>query len=198
MSASAERTTLDALRDYLCRAGEVVDRGRALPTLEEAASGLHLTPRTSIRRLRVLGTTDQATIAEFLRARACELVSNDGIQIKEVVAAFGFQSPANFGKAFKRWQGISPGGWRSGRARDWLAEAEVCPPVEAAFDDQRTGQTGPPSHTEAWVPDAPAMGSLGKNRPDQHPDAIQNISLLSKIIRDPNQRSADETVICDL
>ena len=197
LASSAERTTLGELRDYLCRAFDVVDRGRALPTLEAAASGLHLTPRTLIRRLRVVGTTYQATIDEFLRARACELLRNEGIQIKEVAAALGFQSAANFGKAFKRWQGISPGGWRSGRALDWVAEAEVCPPVEAAFDDQRTGQMSPASCTGSQLTDTPAMdeavrntptcwstfwttmmdapemGSSGKNHPDQHPEPIQ-------------------------
>ena len=49
---------------------------------------------------------------EFLSARATELLANDTIKIKEVAAALGFQNPANFGKAFKRWYGISPGGYR--------------------------------------------------------------------------------------
>ena len=35
----------------------------------------------------------------------------------EVAAALGFDSPANFGKAFKRWYGVSPGNFRSGRRR---------------------------------------------------------------------------------
>ena len=38
-------------------------------------------------------------------------------KIKEVAAALGFDSPANFGKVFKRWYGLSPGNFRSGRGR---------------------------------------------------------------------------------
>lgn len=33
----------------------------------------------------------------------------------EVAAALGFDSPANFGKAFKRWYGLPPGAYRAGR-----------------------------------------------------------------------------------
>jgi AraC-like DNA-binding protein len=113
LASSPERTTLGEVRNLLCRAFEYQDRRRALPTLNEVADALHLAPRTLIRRLRRLGTTYQAIMDEFLRTRAAELLSNDRIKIKEVAAALGFQNPANFGKAFKRWFGISPGSYRA-------------------------------------------------------------------------------------
>lgn len=112
IASSPDRTTLGEVRNYLCRAFEVPNRRRALPTLEEVAGHLHLAPRTLIRRLRRLGTTYQGIMDEFLRARAAELLANDRVKIKEVAAALGFQNPANFGKAFKRWYGISPGSYR--------------------------------------------------------------------------------------
>ena len=115
IASSPERTTLGEVRNYLCRAFEVSDRRRALPTLNEVASHLHLTPRTLIRRLRRLGTTYQSMMDEFLRARAAELLASDRVKIKEVAAALGFHNPANFGKAFKRWYGVSPGGYRARR-----------------------------------------------------------------------------------
>jgi len=101
------------VRDHLSTAFEIADRRRALPTLDEVAAHLHLTPRTLIRRLRRLGTTYQDLMDGFLRARAAELLANDRAKIKEVAAALGFHNPANFGKAFKRWYGISPGGFRA-------------------------------------------------------------------------------------
>ena len=113
LASSPERTTLGEVRNFLCRAFELDDRRRALPTLEEVARALHLAPRTLIRRLRRLGTTYQGIMDEFLRTRAAELLANDRIMIKEVAAALGFQNPANFGKAFKRWYGVSPGGYRT-------------------------------------------------------------------------------------
>jgi AraC-like DNA-binding protein len=45
-------------------------------------------------------------------------LANDQMKIKQVAAALGFDSPANFGKAFKRWHGVSPGNFRSARIPD--------------------------------------------------------------------------------
>ena len=112
MASSRERTTLGEVRGYLCSAFEIANRRRALPTLDEVAAHLHLAPRTLIRRLRHLGTTYQNIVDEFLRTSALELLTNDRVKIKEVAAALGFNDPANFGKAFKRWYGVSPGSYR--------------------------------------------------------------------------------------
>ncbi|MEQ8232833.1 MAG: AraC family transcriptional regulator ligand-binding domain-containing protein [Gammaproteobacteria bacterium] len=114
MASSRERDTLGMLRAELCRAFEDPARRRPLPTLDEVARTLHVTPRTLIRRLRRLGTSYQAITDEFLRTRAQEMLTNDGITIKEVAAALGFDNAANFGKAFKRWCGVSPGRYRAG------------------------------------------------------------------------------------
>ena len=114
MASSRERTTLGQVRSYLCGVYQLAHRRRALPTLQEVATHLHLAPRTLIRRLRHLGTTYQATMDDFLRGRAAELLANDSVRIKEVAAALGFSNPANFGKAFKRWYGVSPGHYRDG------------------------------------------------------------------------------------
>lgn len=114
MGSSRERDTLGQLRRYLGNAFAIDDRERALPTLRESAAALHLAPRTLIRRLRALDTTYQEVIDDFLQGRACELLANDQRQIKEVAAALGFSNPANFGKAFKRWFGVSPGNYRAG------------------------------------------------------------------------------------
>ncbi len=113
IAASRERTALGQVRNFLC---ERFERDRTLPTLDEVAGHLHVAPRTLIRRLRQLGTSYQSITDYFLRTRAVELLANEGAQIKEVAAALGFQNPANFGKVFKRWYGVSPGGYRSRHA----------------------------------------------------------------------------------
>jgi AraC-like DNA-binding protein len=113
VSSSRERETLGDIRACLCHSFADAERQRPLPTLETIASKLHLAPRTLIRRLRRLGTSYQAITDEFLRTRAEELLHNNGITIKEVALSLGFDNPANFGKAFKRWCGVSPGQYRS-------------------------------------------------------------------------------------
>jgi AraC-like DNA-binding protein len=112
LGASVERDTLGQLHSYLAAALDIADRPRALPTLTEAAAHLFLTPRTLIRRLRRLGTSYQSLTDALLREHACELLANEQLKIKEVAAKLGFDNPANFGKAFKRWTGQSPGGYR--------------------------------------------------------------------------------------
>ena len=114
-ASSRERETLSDVRACLCRAFERTTRRRPLPTLEEAAAELHLSPRTLIRRLRCLGTSYQEMTRAFLQARAREMLANDEITIKEVAGMLGFDSPANFGRTFKRWFGTSPGTYRATR-----------------------------------------------------------------------------------
>lgn len=115
MASSRERETLGQVRSLLCRAFEDPDKTRPLPTLNTVAKDLHVAPRTLIRRLRALGTSYQAITDEFLQVRARELLANGEVTIKEVATALGFDNPANFGKAFKRWCGVSPGAYRSER-----------------------------------------------------------------------------------
>ena len=115
MASSVERETLGRMRACLAAGFECEDRLRPLPTLDEVAASMHLTSRTLIRRLRKLGTSYREATDEFLRVRARELLNNDELKIKQVAAALGYDSPANFGKAFKRWYGVSPGSFRSGR-----------------------------------------------------------------------------------
>ena len=68
-----------------------------------------------IWRLGKLGTNYLTITDGFLQTRAQELLANDGVSIKEVAASLGFDNPANFGKAFKRWLGVSPGRYRANR-----------------------------------------------------------------------------------
>ena len=117
-ACAVERDTLGAVLSYLHGASEADRRRRAAPTLEEVAEALHISPRTLIRRLRRIGTTYQRVVDEFLKARACELLANERLRVKEVAAALGFDNPANFGKAFKRWCGTTPGGYRAGLAAE--------------------------------------------------------------------------------
>ena len=120
-ASSREREMLSRVRTRLCRAFECSTRSRPLPTLEDVAGELHVSPRTMIRRLRFLGTSYQEITREFLQARAREMLGNDEITIKEVAGMLGFDSPANFGRSFKRWFGISPGAYRDKHRRSHAA-----------------------------------------------------------------------------
>lgn len=126
LASTRERETLGEVQLRLCRAFDNAHRRRPLPTLEELSAELHIAPRTLIRRLRRLGTSYQAITDDFLRCRAQALLANDGKSVKEVAGALGFDNPANFGKAFKRWCGMPPGRYRAKQRSD-EANASVAP-----------------------------------------------------------------------
>lgn len=119
MGSFRARETLGEVRIFLCRAYEAKNRFRPLPKLDEVARHLNISSRTLIRRLRDLGTTYKEITDEFLRTRALEMLANDELTIQAVATRLGFDNPANFGKVFKRWYGVSPGAhrkqWRSRR-----------------------------------------------------------------------------------
>jgi AraC-like DNA-binding protein len=123
MALSPERNTLAKVRMRLSAALEAQTQDRPLPSLAEVAREQHLSPRTLIRRLRRIGTTYKQMIDELLSARARELLAGDKLKVKEVAAALGYDNPANFGKAFKRWSGVSPGAYRARTAAGAIRSA---------------------------------------------------------------------------
>ena len=87
------------------------------PTLEGIAHRLHMSPRTLIRRLRAEGTTFQVEIDNIRQRRATALLSDTAMPIGEIARALAYSDPASFGKAFKRWHGISPSQFRNARSK---------------------------------------------------------------------------------
>jgi AraC-like DNA-binding protein len=140
-ASSRERETLSQVRACLSRAFELATRTRPLPTLEDVASKLHVSPRTMIRRLRSLGTSYQEITRAFLEARARELLANHEITVKEVAGMLGFDTPANFGRTFKRWFGVSPGAYRATRMRS-DASATTRPVKRAPVTRKRARKAG--------------------------------------------------------
>ena len=85
--------------------------GRKL-TADDAASAIGKSKRSLFRRLAEEGTTFQ-TILDDTRARiACEYLENTKLPVSEIADRCGFGDEANFRKAFQRWRGVSPSGWR--------------------------------------------------------------------------------------
>jgi AraC family transcriptional regulator, arabinose operon regulatory protein len=47
--------------------------------------------------------------------RACRLLDNPSLSVKEIAALLGYQDPFHFSRTFKAFQGISPTDYRGGR-----------------------------------------------------------------------------------
>ena len=80
--------------------------------MEVVAEALHMTPRTLRRRLSALGTTHQQILEQLRRATALDLLQDTDRSVEEIADSLGYRDPSNFGRAFRRWTGMSPRAWR--------------------------------------------------------------------------------------
>jgi len=81
------------------------------PDLSAVARGLGVSARTLKRRLAGEGTSFATLRADVLRERAILLLRSDRT-LDECAGALGYCDAASFSRAFKRWTGQTPGGYR--------------------------------------------------------------------------------------
>lgn len=104
------------------------------PTLAAVAGELHLSERTLQRRL----AEQQSSFTDLLDAvrheSALAYLREQRISVGEVGYLLGFSTPSSFFRAFKRWTGTTPQGWRlglAGRGRPDATGAGSCVTVPA-------------------------------------------------------------------
>ncbi|MFZ5723432.1 MAG: AraC family transcriptional regulator [Pseudomonadota bacterium] len=120
MAAAQCEEELKKLRDESGLLGEV--RRRVLrrlaedPSLERIADELHMAPRTLRRRLSELGTSYHGIVEQLRRGLAVEYLQTGNRSVEEIATALGYSDPSNFGRAFRRWTGVSPSVWRERNA----------------------------------------------------------------------------------
>ena len=85
--------------------------------LRKLARELRLGSRTLQRRLEDEGTSNAQVLDRLREVRARALVGNGTEPLAEVAFALGFSEFATFSRAFKRWTGVAPGGFRSAATR---------------------------------------------------------------------------------
>ncbi len=93
---------------------QALARGSA-PEREALARALGMSGRTLARRLLREQQRFSAIVDAVRRRRAEELVADSTLALGEVAASLGFADAAAFGKAFRRWCGISPSAYRAQR-----------------------------------------------------------------------------------
>lgn len=82
------------------------------PTLAQLADHLHLTPRTLIRHLQQDGASYRDILEQLRQNCAAELLRDARYSVADVADILGYREQANFGRAFRRWFGLSPSVWR--------------------------------------------------------------------------------------
>ncbi|MDK2779295.1 MAG: AraC family transcriptional regulator [Pseudomonadota bacterium] len=103
---------LDRGQDLVTRIRRNIDRMQAFPTLTVMATTLDSSPRTINRQLAQLNTTYQNIIDEARREQALHLLLETTTGVEEISQQLGYNDPSNFGRAFRRWMGMSPRDFR--------------------------------------------------------------------------------------
>ncbi len=86
--------------------------------LTGAATAMHMTPRTLIRKLEADGTTFQSIKDALRRDIAIRHLQMGQHSIEAIAHEVGFSSAANFHKAFQRWTGNTPSSYRRALSPD--------------------------------------------------------------------------------
>lgn len=81
-------------------------------TMEEVAQRLFVSSRTLRRHLRAENTNFRELLETVREDHAKHLLESSSKSVKQVAEAVGYQEPASFVHAFKRWTGFTPGQWR--------------------------------------------------------------------------------------
>jgi len=108
-----ERDTLTLVRQIVFDGIEQHAHGEGFaPSLESVAGRLHCSPRTLIRRLKALSTSYHEVVDKVKKQRACELLGNEQLRIREIADALGYGDAGGFVRSFKRCLGVTPGQYR--------------------------------------------------------------------------------------
>lgn len=86
--------------------------GEEMPTLNEVASVLYLSPQTLRRRLAVEGKSYQGVKDALRRDAAIHLLLHPELSLEDVAQQVGFSETSTFHRAFKKWTGVTPGLYR--------------------------------------------------------------------------------------
>ena len=87
------------------------------PAVEKIARVLGVSPRTLQRRLGEEGTSYQEQLDEVRQKTARRLLANTDLDAVEVAFFLGFEEPNSFARAFRGWEGTSPGRFREASPR---------------------------------------------------------------------------------
>lgn len=83
-----------------------------LPSFEDIAKQLYMTPQTLRRRLKTEGTSYQELKDNIRRDIAIYHLSQPSLNINDIANKVGFTEPSTFHRAFKKWTGVTPLAYR--------------------------------------------------------------------------------------
>ena len=112
-----QRSSTIRLRTSLFHeAAEIVDREFAADlSLDDIARRVASSRRQLQRAYAEIGqTTFRDHLTRVRMQKAAEMLSTRALTVREVAHRVGYRQPAQFAKAFRRYQGVAPSDFRSG------------------------------------------------------------------------------------
>ena len=92
------------------------DFSREMPSADEVARALHMSVSTLRRRLLEEGTSYQKIKDDERKAAAINYMNAPQLSINDIAGLMGFDEPSAFFRSFKKWTGMTPGGYRKSAA----------------------------------------------------------------------------------
>lgn len=85
------------------------------PRLTAAASAMHMSSRTLQRLLQQTNCSFRQLVNQCRHQLAQQYLQDDNLSLQQIAHQLGFDEQSSFQKAFKCWQGCSPGSFRQHR-----------------------------------------------------------------------------------
>lgn len=103
-----------AEEDFLGKVRDAIRRtlGQGEVGIDQVATLLYVSERTLQRRLEEHGTSFKALVDDVRKTTATLLLEGSQIGLGEVAFRLGYSDLRSFTRAFKRWTGTTPGGYR--------------------------------------------------------------------------------------
>ena len=114
-AVSEQATPTEADQAFGRRVREIVVTGLldgGAPDIREVASMVSTSARTLQRRLRGAGLTYAGLVQQARCEAASRMLLESDQSVSDVARTLGYSDPAHFTRAFHRWTGLTPRGFR--------------------------------------------------------------------------------------
>lgn len=83
-----------------------------MPSMQELADTLSMSPRTLDRQLKKLDTSFRQLSGRAVNEKACDLLAKGELSVTQVALELGYSDASNFSRAFRRSFDVSPKQWQ--------------------------------------------------------------------------------------
>ncbi|MDB6076835.1 MAG: AraC family transcriptional regulator, partial [Akkermansiaceae bacterium] len=90
--------------------------GGSRPDIKAVARELGVSSRTLQRRIIGEGTSFRNLLSEARREMARHYLQQPALELSETAFLLGYEDPNSFFRAFREWEGTTPGEWRAANA----------------------------------------------------------------------------------